>query len=75
MRDRKASKMSGEGQKKTYYGGVEGGGTGSNLIILDEAGKVVARSEGFSTNQWLVGMLNDFIFVIRILLFQQLIHR
>ena len=42
--------------EKMYFGGVEGGGTGSNLVLMDETGAVVARSEGESTNQWLVGM-------------------
>ena len=48
--------MGSEVQKKMYFGGVEGGGTGSNVILLDETGKEVARAEGSSTNQWLVGM-------------------
>ena len=48
--------MNGEERQKLYFGGVEGGGTGSNVIILDETGKEVGRAEGGSTNQWLVGM-------------------
>ena len=43
--------------EKMYFGGVEGGSTASNMIILDEQGKVVAKSLGESTNHWLVGML------------------
>ncbi|XP_065069589.1 N-acetyl-D-glucosamine kinase-like isoform X1 [Rhopilema esculentum] len=42
--------------EKMYFGGIEGGGTGSNLVLIDETGAVVARSEGESTNQWLVGL-------------------
>lgn len=48
--------MGSEVQKKMYFGGVEGGGTASNVVILDETGKEVSKAEGGSTNQWLIGM-------------------
>ena len=49
--------MASESENKTYFGGVEGGGTGSNLVILDETGKEVAVAECGSTNQWLIGTI------------------
>lgn len=48
--------MAANSSEKMYFGGVEGGSTASNIIILDEKGTVVARSLGESTNHWLVGM-------------------
>ena len=45
------------GKEKMYFGGVEGGGTGSNCTILDDKGVIISRSDGYSTNQWLIGML------------------
>lgn len=50
--------MSSQERVKAYFGGIEGGGTGSKFIILDDSGAVVARTEGSSTNQWLIGMLD-----------------
>eukprot|EP00116_Pleurobrachia_bachei_P008217 sb/3468479/ len=38
------------------YGGVDGGGSGSRFSILDNEGRVVAKSDGECTNQWLVGI-------------------
>ena len=35
-----------------FYGGVDGGGSGSRFSILDENGNVFAESEGACTNQW-----------------------
>jgi len=48
--------MASDNENKMYFGGVEGGGTGSNLVILDETGKEVAVAECGSTNQWLIGL-------------------
>ncbi|XP_045780240.1 serine protease HTRA2, mitochondrial-like [Maniola jurtina] len=39
-----------------YFGGVEGGGTHSNLVICDELGRVVGRSRGPGTNHWALGI-------------------
>ncbi|XP_068709146.1 N-acetyl-D-glucosamine kinase-like [Montipora foliosa] len=39
-----------------FFGGIEGGGTGSTAIILSNEGKVVGRSSGFGTNHWLIGL-------------------
>ncbi|XP_022807732.1 N-acetyl-D-glucosamine kinase-like [Stylophora pistillata] len=40
----------------SYFGGVEGGGTGSTAIILSSDGKIVGRSTGQGTNHWLIGL-------------------
>ncbi|CAL8095043.1 unnamed protein product [Calicophoron daubneyi] len=39
----------------SYYGGVEGGTTGSRMVIVDEQGKVYGRAEGPHTNFWHLG--------------------
>ncbi|XP_020624472.1 N-acetyl-D-glucosamine kinase-like [Orbicella faveolata] len=39
-----------------YFGGIEGGGTGSTAIILSSDGKIVGRSTGQGTNHWLIGL-------------------
>nr|XP_034837152.1 serine protease HTRA2, mitochondrial-like [Maniola hyperantus] len=39
-----------------YFGGVEGGGTHSNLVICDQLGRVVGRSRGPGTNHWAMGI-------------------
>lgn len=38
------------------YGGVDGGGSGSRFIVLQEDGSIFVESEGECTNQWLVGI-------------------
>ena len=39
-----------------YYGGVEGGGSHSRMVLFNQDGVVVARSECCSTNHWMIGM-------------------
>ena len=41
---------------KKYFGGIEGGGSCSNMVLIDGNGKVVGRSEGLGTNHWLIGI-------------------
>lgn len=39
-----------------YYGGVEGGGTHSKLIVCDERGEEVVVVNGPATNHWMIGI-------------------
>lgn len=39
-----------------YYGGVEGGGTHSKLIVCNESGEEVVTVNGPSTNHWMIGI-------------------
>lgn len=38
-----------------YFGGIQGGGTASDAVILDQSGRIVGTSTGPCTNPWQVG--------------------
>lgn len=45
-----------ESHKMSYYGGVEGGGTHSKLIVCNETGEEVVAVNGPATNHWMIGI-------------------
>ena len=47
-----------------FYGGVDGGGSGSRFVILNEEGDVIAESDGECTNQWVSYKTEVFLIVI-----------
>lgn len=38
------------------YGGINGGGSGSDLVILNENGEVLVQENGLDTNVWQIGV-------------------
>ncbi|XP_075238813.1 N-acetyl-D-glucosamine kinase-like [Convolutriloba macropyga] len=41
---------------KVYYAGVEGGGSHSEIVVLDEQGNTVAEAVGTESNVWVIGV-------------------
>ena len=46
----------GPGRCAMLFGGVEGGGTKSEAVIMNLQGEILGRAQGEGTNAWLVGM-------------------
>lgn len=42
---------------RPHYGGIDGGGSHSNLIVCNADGRIVANVTGPSTNHWQIGIL------------------
>ncbi|XP_046842752.1 N-acetyl-D-glucosamine kinase-like isoform X2 [Xenia sp. Carnegie-2017] len=42
--------------EELYFGGIEGGGSSSNIVIVNASGHVIGKAEGLSTNHWLIGI-------------------
>jgi len=35
-----------------FFGGVEGGGTNTTVIIVNDAGRILSRRDGAGSNGW-----------------------
>lgn len=42
-----------------YFGGIEGGGSCSNMVVIDSRGEIVGTSKGLGTNPWLVPSIDE----------------
>jgi N-acetylglucosamine kinase-like BadF-type ATPase len=44
------------GTLRHYFIGIEGGGTSSQGVLLDEKAQILAKCTGGKTNQWVIGL-------------------
>lgn len=38
------------------YGGIEGGGTKTTVVLIDPKGNIISEAEGLSSNHWMIGL-------------------